>query len=277
MKAVLIFCEGAHDASLLVRLLPRLPGVKQSKKRLDQYPAPFADFWRLQLAGVIGRVGTRPAEHRGKLAPPWLEVSFESNDVVYMIFSMSGKDQRPAIGELLKKWKKLMAPDENPFTSPGVTFDVWAAAFIVDADDAGVDTRREEIFEWLRGEGLIDARPENGAWARTDSYAVGGFVVHGPDSENGSIEDHWVLIAEAIVGDRMRDARGFVQAHQYGECKTAKPGYANKALLTIAGQLEHPGESLAMILRDTRWAKDDELEISPIGKELLDFFQATPV
>jgi hypothetical protein len=152
----------------------------------------------------------------------------------------------------------------------------WDAAFILDADEEGVEKRRLDCFTWLEQEKLIAAIPEKEAWARSPRYSIGCFVVHGPDSDQGSIEDHWIPIADAAVGDRMRDARSFVQMHQKPESKVLKPGRVGKATLTIAGQIDHPGDSLAVILRETKWAKDHEVVSSTIGQELVQFLQSVP-
>lgn len=274
MKVVFIFCEGAHDIALLDRLLPRLPGVTRSKRKLKDYPTPFNNFWKAQLGTVVARMETRPAEHRGKLVPPWLEVAFESDSVLYLVFSMGGKDQRGPISKVLKDWMSVYA---NPFgTPPAIT--AWAVLFVIDADDAGVNARRGDLFQWLVAERLIDVPPENDKnWVTSGGYAAGCFVVHGPDSPEGSIEDHWIPIADKAVGPRMRDARSFVEAHRLDGADVNKRGHLHKAELTIAGQIEFPGCSLAVILRDTQWTTDEEFEATAIGKELFGFFGTIPV
>ena len=67
MKVVFTFCEGAHDAALLRRLLPRLPGFAKSERLLKQFPAPFPDFWNAQLNLAVVGVQESKAES-GKLA-----------------------------------------------------------------------------------------------------------------------------------------------------------------------------------------------------------------
>jgi hypothetical protein len=271
MKFLFVFCEGAHDIALLERLLPQLPNVTKSRRSLKDYPAPFHGFWKQKLTHIVAGMDKRPAEHRGKLPPPWFELAFEAPDTIYMLFSMNGKDQRTACATVLREWKELTE------AQLGLQYvEKWNAAFILDADDEGVVARRRDLFEWLKKEKLILDAPQDGAWAPSGGYSVGCFVVHGPDSDRGAIEDHWIPIADSAVGDRMRDARGFVQQHQRPESKVLKPGRVGKATLTIAGQIDSPGDSLAVILRDTTWATDQVIASSTIGQELLQFLRSVP-
>jgi len=272
MRLLFIFCEGAHDIALLGRLLPQVPGVTASTRKLKDFPAPFPGFWKERLGHVLARAESRPAEHRGKLPPPWLEMAFEGGGTLYLLLSMNGMNQRRACSDVLLEWRRLTSLEENPFGSQSV--DRWDAAFILDADDEGVQARRTELFDWLKRETLIDGHPDGNAWATSRGYSVGCFVVHGPDSDHGSIEDHWIPIAESAVGDRIQDARSFIAKHETSESKVKKRGRVGKATLTIAGQIDHPGDSLAVILRDTTWTSDRDIALSSIGAELLGFLRS---
>src|SRR6185437_10865269 len=89
MKLVFVLCEGAHDIALVARMIQRLPGVSEYRRKLKEYPAPFNSFWEAQIKNVVvPRLLDHRADNRGKLQPPWLEKAFQTGDTVYMLFDM---------------------------------------------------------------------------------------------------------------------------------------------------------------------------------------------
>lgn len=270
MKLVFLYCEGAHDVALLRRVLPSLPGVRESSRVIKDYPRPFNDFWCQQLKEITAGALARPAEHRGKLAPPWLEAMFEGPSVLYLLFDMGGKDQRPRVKEMLDAWLLLR---DSPFGGP-VDVETWAAVMVVDADDEGTGARLHEVFQWYRDIGVLDAlpaAPSNPHWMKREGFALGGIVVHAPGGDKGAVEDLWMPIAEGRVPERLTDARAFIDKHKEAKSKIGKEGWTKKATLTIAGQIEHPNDSLAVILRQTQWASDQDVAQLPFCQTLLRF------
>ncbi len=274
MRLVFLFCEGAQDIALLRRLLLCSPGAKESTRAIKDYPQPFNDFWMSQLKEVVAGAAKRPAEHRGKLVPPWLEVAYETNDALYLLFDMGGKDQRPKIAEMLKDWKLLL---DSPFGGP-IDVEDWATIMVVDADDEGVDARIQDVFAWFKEQGLLRELPAalaNPHWEPCDGYSLGGLVVHSPESDRGAVEDIWLPLARTKVADRILGAEEFIDKHQIEKSKVTKAGWRRKALLTIAGQIEHPNDSLAVILRSVKWVEDGELVAMPLGQKWLGFLMKT--
>src|SRR5262249_34589174 len=163
-----------------------------------------------------------------------------TDDAIYMLFDMQGMNNRDAMVSMLNDWRGACG---NFGSRPG-GMDAWAAAFVLDADNDGVTRRRDDLFAWLADKNMIDAAPAgNGAglWKQASGYAMGCFVVHGPGVETGAIEDHWIPIARAAVPRRLQEAQTFVATHTSEGDEVTKPGRANKAALTIAGQIESPG------------------------------------
>ncbi len=280
MKAVLVFCEGRHDVVFVQRSLGAVAQCAWLDRRIGDLPSPFGAAPGLVPKGFIARrydsrrlddLNLQVARH-----PPL--PSFEAvlehppSDTLYLMVRAHGRDQPASVTELLGDLEATLS------AVPTGTFDVdrYAAAFLFDANDAGVaatiDGFREHYGKHFNG---LDALG-NKSWVLAGTAPVGCFVVHQNGADTGTLEDHLGPMVESVWPDRTSAAAGFIDGEKTADDKvSAKSSERWKAVITAAGQFNHPGDPLSIVIGRTGLPQDP-FETSPLCRELVGFLTSVP-
>ena len=277
MKAVLVICEGRHDVVFVQRSLGAVAGCRWVKDRIKDLPPPFGTIPGPSPKGLIARRIERDVDDltlRSAEYPPLPQfhspVFDESADIIFLPVRANGKTQVPAVIDLLEDVDASMGVG-------GVDVSEYAVAFLFDADAIG-RTATLEAFRDGYGEhfgGLSE--PRHSKWMATATCPVGVFVFHRTAAdETGTLEDHLAPMVESAWPERYLDARGFIDGNKK-PCDEVSRNDATrlKAIITSAGQFDHPGKPLStMIARDG--LPEDQFETSPMSKALAAFLQGVP-
>ena len=256
MKAVLVFCEGRHDIVFVQRSLGAHGGCQWVGRHIGELPSPFGPKG-VATKGLIARRFEQHALENLTLqtaAHPPLP-SFESiveNDGARTMFFMvraHGQDRNEAVLDLLTSLEITISQE------PAGTFDVseYAAAFLFDANGEGVAATLER-FRNRYGAHFGDLSSlEHGEWTIDTTVPVGCFVFHKSVHDlTGTIEDHLAPMVERAWPDRYAGAERFVEdKREDGDQVSRNESERLKAIITITGQFNHPGDPMSVIIGRT--------------------------
>ena len=279
MKAVLVFCEGRHDIVFAQRSLGALGGCEWVRRPIGKLPSPFGANSAAHKGLVarrlerhdIGDMQLRPAAHP---QVPAFESMIEDAErsVLFVMLRVGSKYNNKAVMELLVEMDSVLAEEVG-------TWDVsrYAAAFLFDADDGGLGATLDGFrksygshFGDLSGAG-------HGSWTNTETVPVGCFVFHrSEDDQTGTLEDHLAPMAEAAWPVRYASATKFVNENRNPSHAVSRSRAERlKAIITAAGQLDHPGDPLSQVI-GWKGLPQAQYENSRTSRSLVNFLMSIP-
>ena len=280
MKAVLVFCEGRHDIVFAQRSLGARGGCKWVDRPICDLPSPFGRSTVATKGLIAGRLEQHPLEElplRDAMHPPL--PCFESivensaTDTMFFMVRARGKDQSGPILKLLQDLNVTITEE------PAGTFDVseYSVAFLFDANGEGVTSTLTQ-FRNRYGEHFGDLENlQHGGWVATATVPVGCFVFHrSTQDQQGTLEDHLVPMVEKVWPVRYAGAKRFIDDNRSADDRVSN-GEAErlKAIITAAGQFDHPGDPMSIIIGHTGLPRAG-FEGSSLSTELADFLAQTP-
>ena len=280
MKAVLVFCEGRHDVVFAQRSLGAHGGCVWVDKHLGELPSPFGPGG-VATKGLIARHFEQHALEDLTLQAathpplPCFESIVENTatDTMFFMVRVHGQDRSEPVVELLTSLDVTIGQE------PSGMFDVseYAAAFLFDANGEGV-TATLAGFRNHYGAHFGDlSNLEHGEWVRDTTVPVGCFVFHkSTDDQTGTIEDHLAPMVERAWPDRYTGAERFLEEKRHdGDKVSSNEAERLKAIITVTGQFDHPGDPMSIIIGRTG-IPPAQFEESPMSAELAEFLTRTP-
>ena len=253
MKAVLVFCEGRHDVVFAQRSLGAHGACDWVDRPVRELPSPFG---RSGIASK-GIIATRLEQHAIEdhtlqaAAHPSLPC-FESvventvTDTIFFMIRAHGEGQIDPILELLQSLHVTVADE------PAGTFDVseYSAAFLYDANGKGVTSTLEDFRDRYASHFGNLSNLEHGKWLAGTLVPVGCFVFHkSAQDQTGTLENHLDPMAAAAWPNQHAAAKCFVENTRAGDDKvSSKEAERLKAIITVTGQFNHPGDPMSIII-----------------------------
>ena len=280
MKAILVLCEGLHDIVFVQRSLGAVAGCRWMTEHIKELPSPFGAIPGTSQKGLIARrieINVRSVEDQtlwsaAHPSPPQFQSAvFDGRtDTIFLPVCANGKDQVAAVVEFLEDVDAAMDVG-------GVDISEYAVAFLFDADAAGLAATLKAFLVNYSGHfgDLSDAG--HSKWVATSACPVGVFVFHRTATdETGTLEDHLALMAKSAWPDRYASARGFIDGNRKCGDKVSRSDTTRlKAIITSAGQFDHPGSPLSTMI--ARYGiPNAQFEASPMSQALVDFLQGVP-
>jgi hypothetical protein len=266
MKAVFVFCEGAHDVQFLGRALSACRDFVTIDK-VQELPAPLDGFLQARLAGEQTKLNAISYARVNQISLPRLERVLKSADGsrVVMLFACEGEGQHKKIVELLESLEKSLKArfDSAPVAgqAPKKRVEQWATVLCYDADDKGIDVRVSDIQrDYGRYFGDLAGLAES-KWLDTPKGPLACIVFHGLPGGLGTLEDIVTPMIRERLPEEMSASERFVEATMWEGClvrgKADPPAIATltkrkKAALTVLAQFDHPSYALSVFIRDTQ-------------------------
>jgi hypothetical protein len=287
MRAVLVFCEGNHDITFAIRSLGALAGVTWLGGPISSLPSPFGPRFGANAqptaapmvkSFITERMRRRPLDGLRLMdaahpSPPSFQalVKLESDDVVYAFLKSGGDDAADAAIDLIGDLLTQLAFD--------VDISAVAAAFLFDADQAGVSAREGSFAVDYAALLAGGAGPSHGAWGDGSQggtrVPMGIFVFHDPATQSGTLEDVIGPLVGAEWPDRWAAAGDYLTAHQEAADPVAqKASEALKAQVCITGQFRFPGDPMTQVLGRDGLPKAHFQ--GPVSQALVDFLRRVP-
>ena len=276
MKAVLVFCEGDHDVVFVKRSLGACANCERMDDRpIRELPSPFGAS-RTVPKGLIAQrfdefaVEDLALQEDYQPTPQFSSVVVDAaNEVMFALIRAGGKDKAKPVLRLVAHVDALMDAAEHDVTE-------HAVAFLFDANDMGLNAtvsafRSDYASYYGDLDGVAHAR-----WLRTKAAPVGLYVFHAEGKETGTLEHHTAPMVAEEWPERYDAASRFID-------ENSKPGHqvlgnevqGLKAVITAAGQFDHPGRSLGAVLA-RRGLPVERYKASSAANDLVSFLLATP-
>lgn len=280
MKAVLVFCEGRHDVVFAQRSLGAHGGCEWVDRPVGELPSPFGRG-RAVAKGLIARRFERqaledlPLRDAARPPLPCFEAVVENTatGTMFVLVRVHGQDRPQACLELLGELQDTFVDQ------PSGTFDVseYAAAFLFDANGAGVAPTVAGFRERYGAHFGDLSDLGHGMWLAETLVPVGCFVFHKSAQEpRGTLEDHLAPMTAEAWPERYAAARRFIDDNRDGDDRvSAREAERLKAIITVTGQFNHPGDPMSIIIGRGSLPQD-RFHASPLSAELADFLTRAP-
>ena len=248
------------------------------KDRIKDLPSPFGTISRTSPKGLIARRVERNADDLTLRSaaypppPPQFEsaVFDEEAGIIFLLVRANGRDQVAAVIDLLEDVDASMGVG-------GIAISEYAAAFLFDADMVGLTATLEKFRGHYNGHFGDLSEAGHSKWVAAAICPVGVFVFHRTaEDETGTLEDHLAPMVASAWPDKYASACGFIDDNrQPGDKVSRSDARRLKAIVTSAGQFDHPGSPLStMIARDG--IPKAQFETSPMSRALVAFLQGVP-
>jgi len=280
MKPIFVLYEGSHDSAFLGRLLIAA-NVKPFGRTLGKYePAVLRNFLikRHQERKVEEGRFRSSGSNQGTFVQESLPILSAAYELTapprLLLFHRCIGDNHEAVRGFLADLVALAQPG-----APDVGLPSFGVLFVRDANDLGVDAKvaelQREFAEVLNPvlPGFVrlsaNAPPDI---IRDGDFSAGCCIFTGPGKTTGTLEEIIWPLLESQIPERLKDAREYVEAHGLAGTEVARGDKSSikrvKAALTIAGQMDAPGCSLAVALREMPSFDDGSLSSDSICQML---------
>ena len=278
MKAVLVICEGRRDIIFVQRSLGAVAGCKWFDQPIGELPSPFGRIPRRSAKGlIVQRLERNPeALTLRAVAYPPLPPQFESavvdeaKQTIFVMIRANGKKQANAVIGLLQELDDALEVGPMKISR-------YATAFLFDANNEGLAatlaTFRKDYGKHFKDLSTAD----HADWVKVPTCHVGAFVIHkSPSDPTGTLEDHLVPLVAAAWPGHFDAAKAFIDGgKQTDEAVSKSEANRLKAIITSAGQFEHPGAPLSTLVA-REGIPEAHFKECELSKELVRFLQAVP-
>ena len=281
MRTVLVFVEGNHDVVFATRSLGAI-GAEWVDDPIDKLPAPFGP--RGKPPNPTSIIATHYGQRRRESlrlagaahAPiPVFAAMLKFDNTLFVILRAGGDSAAPHAQKLLGKIYDQVAffkntPDPLPIT------DV-AAAFIFDANAAGLDARKAAFASDYANILPSGAKVEHNQWAKGGPRGpVGLFVFHDPATKRGTLDSTLADMVKDEWPKRWAAAGTYLQEHtQASDRITKNDSERHKAQITITGQFLRPGAPMSEVLGRHGLPRKC-FRSSPVSQAVGEFLSAVP-
>lgn len=275
MRAVLVFCEGKHDIVFVERSLGACANCRRMKRPIRELPSPFGRGEAVGKGLIAQRLDDLAVEdvalYDSYPPTPQFESVVEGpdRDVIFVLIRVGTKDNAKAVLNLIRGTDALMEITEHEVTE-------HAVAFLFDADDDGLSTT-EAAFrrDYSSYYGDLDSVAHE-RWLRTEATPVGLYVFHAEGKETGTLENHVAPMVATEWPERYDAASRFIDENSSpGQAVLRDEARMLKAVITAAGQFDHPGGPLGTVLGRSGLPAD-RYRASSAANDLVSFLLATP-
>ncbi|MFH1464667.1 MAG: hypothetical protein ABIO70_09800 [Pseudomonadota bacterium] len=252
MRAILVYCEGNHDIVYVTRSLG-VAGARWLGEPISKLPSPFGPLpdprnpRNPKVHSIISRhYAARSLDDLHLVAaahapPPVFEAMLEDDGTLYVLIRCHGDSAALASATLTRD-----IATQLPF---GVTVREIAAAFLFDADDAGLASR-ESRFKDNYADLLNGASPSHAGWVTGPVCPVGLYVFHDPVTGKGTLEEILAPMVDAEWPTRWSQAGTYLSSNRDPDDPvTTDRTEALKAQICITGQFRFAGDPMTQVLR----------------------------
>lgn len=245
MRLLVTIVEGDHDAVFVERSLQTFAGFAHYPEPLERYPAPLGGDATRYLIKYVGRSGQARLNLRDATARPRPSITcaMHAGETIALVFESHGVDRDEA-AVLVNEFVDLFGSSDVDSEFTSVAF-----AFITDADTSNATARAAQVVARHGATfGLTALTPD--MWAVGAKHPALVHVFAEPGKTSGALEHHLAPLVELARPAEWNAACTFID--QTTPARSRLAGNAErrlKALITCAGQFEHPGLAMSKMIR----------------------------
>ena len=280
MKAVLVFCEGRHDAVFAQRSLGVHGGCQWVGRAIGELPSPFGPSAIARKGLIATRIERHAIEDLTIQAAAHSPLpSFESvventvTDTIFFMVRANGKTQSDPIVSLLRALSLTVAQE------PVGTFEVseYAAAFLFDANGEGVASTLRDFGDRYASQFGDLSSVAHASWLNATTIPVGCFVFHKSSQDpTGTLEQHLRPMAAGAWPEQDAKAELFIDDARRADHKVStRDAERLKAIITAAGQLNNPGDPMSIIIGRSG-IPEEQFRNSNLSRQLAHFLTHIP-
>lgn len=277
MKAVLVICEGRHDAIFVQRSLGAVAGCTWFDETIRHLPSPFGSVPGRSRKGLVARRMEREVDDLKllKAAFPVLPqyesaVVDDATKTLFVVVRANGKNHADAVTELLQEVNAAL--EVGP-----VDVKEYAAAFLFDANSQGLQDTLSAFRDSYQQHFEDLSTADHAKWVSTTTCHAGVFVIHrSADDQTGTLEDHVAPMVASAWPRHHKAARAFVNNNRQADDAASRNNAARlKAIITAAGQFRNPGDPLTTVI-GRNGIPVVQFEQCKLSQDLVRFLQAVP-
>lgn len=281
MKALIVFCEGAHDVAFIKKIMESIFSFERVSWKFSEYPSPFNQLFKSSVDKHAARDMALDMAHKFFLP----DQVFKRNNDVVLVFNSGGKEQIAKIKELLSDVVPMLN-NAGVFLQDATDYITEAKyLFFYDADDLGAERVRNQAFsafeELVEGERwmLSPWGPDmtNPFAAISDDKAI---YIWGESPEKGTLEDllHPIFAVEnseclARAELYVDEAFSWDLGNEELKRSVAEIAKRKKAIITAIGQRKKPGSSMNVVLEQAKLISTQTLRESESVHKLVVFIE----
>jgi len=260
VKAVLIFCEGAHDAAFCRFVFRYSFGIDKVEWKFSEYPAPFNQLFRTGMEKHAQKDLSLDMAHKFFL--PDRTLYSENNKMLILLFNAGGKSKMDNPANFLSDFLPMLA---NAKIFPNGAQKVVTDAryiFLYDADHEGPEKNFQNCqtrFAKINGMDFIpdplERDADNPKSAFLNNTAV--YIWSDGESDKGTLEDILFPMFEKDQGIIVSKSSEFIDRcfqwetnHEKDEKRIAEIAKRKKAIICCSGQRKKPGLPMNAIFKE---------------------------
>jgi hypothetical protein len=276
-EALLVFCEGSHDAAFVQLILKKINGYSQEAYKFSEFPFPFSALFGKTVQDYVAE-DLRLDMARKFFLPDHV---LRKDKKIVLIFNYGGSTRKESVTPFLER---LFTLQEGGNAFGGSKFvEKFAYLFMADADDHGFETAIQGISsdfsivdgipwlsnDWINIENTFGAKQKNNS-------DIGAYIWRNYTDDHGTLE---CLIEECL--EPAGELKPFLESadqHFEWKCsdkinKTAVAERAKrlKAAISMMGQRKKPGGSMSVVLGQGNLLNTENLTKSKSVQSLLSF------
>ncbi len=265
VKALLVFCEGAHDVAFVGQVFKLCLDFQKVEWKFSEYPAPFNSLFKTSVQNHAAKDLSLDMTHKFFLP----DCVFKKGDDLILVFNSGGSSQVDKVKKLLKNFLTLLS-QSTVFPDNSNTIVTQAKyLFLYDADHIGT----KALFSKIKQDFLIiDDEPtwsfSNFVLSNNPFGAIAkdkAAYIWSINSENGTLEDILLPMFEKDQENLIEKATNFVNSsvfvweteHIKLKNRFAEIAARKKAIITCAGQREKTGSSMNVIIGQAKLISDN--------------------
>ncbi len=267
-KLILSFCEGAHDAAFVFRILKENKYKNFTDKNIKKFPKILHDFFKTKMEKFSSLDDKKFYE---KPYFPRYILKKEKEEIYVLLYTVGGVSKIEKNIKTIKFFRH--SAKEEKFGISKIK--ELSINFIFDAEEMEVKDRIIEIIKDLKkiDKGISEKIKEikNGIPIENIDYFKSiGIYIFSSDDGKGKLEDILLPLIKKDNEEIYERSLNFLEKNKM-ELKKRK-FYFDKSLIGILGQLQISGKANTVIIQDSNLINEEKIKNNEICKKIFNLF-----
>jgi len=254
MKTIVVLCEGVDDQAFLYRLL-KVMGFSRFSERVTSLPEP------------IGRIIKEEYKNRDigegnieeiKLVIPTV---MKGDNLFILIYDLGGNTRYERATYVVSTFKNAMA---NPLGPNDI--DQLGFILITDADSVDIEEKVEKIRNEYSSVFTESCKLNHEGHYNEGDFLIGAYII-ADQTRKGRLEGIILSMMKSAHEELLYEVESFIDRHESYFFRNSKR-YKDKMMIGISGQLQKPGKTNSVIIRQSTLITDEMINQEPLSKEL---------